>query len=328
MNAKQRRRLNSVLGSIRATPLEASPVLREASEALTKAATEGASSRRKVKGSVKLKATLADGKLDVSIPPQHPSFKVYDVPNYKYTVTSKDGRNIELNTYSRAMEFIGDKVLGVPPILKSYKTASNEELADAMLLSFNGIKKGVSLKVDPEQHNVHKGDLNPDKGYMGWQIHHVDQWYKNPPQQVEADFKAGKITEEQRRQLYRDNLRPNPERLGEYEIAPLPVGKRAFVLLPGGQHELQTPLFNAVHPPTLHPDTGKWKTFGIPQRDKDVKAARDDGESREWYNARFRPPFWKEYYKTEAKTIAVEINRRLATGALSEDDAKKLLSLK
>jgi hypothetical protein len=163
------------------------------------------------------------------------------------------------------------------------------------------------------------------------QIHHVDQWAKDPARIIEADLKGGKITPEQALERYIATVEKRPsipsgkkaeddegndEEGGAYQLKLRPQSEREFVVLAGGMHQGGTPLYLANHPKFYDPDAEKFKPIGIPHV----------GEgSREWFDKDFRKPFWKEYAKVQVTELTRELDRRYKRGEVTREQIETLI---
>ena len=249
--------------------------------------------------------------------PHHSSFQVLKDPKHSYEITH-EGVNVKLNQHKTEMRFLGERVQGVPSPLQHLKKASDEQLLHALADSVHGANKGNA----PEW--TEQGYGKPDvadsliakRGMGVLQIHHVNQWVKDPSGNIEADFAAGHITEAQRQYRHHSQIEKAHDHTAldpKYQLKIAPKGERAFVILPGGIHDFTSPLYKANHPYFLHPDTGKLDRIGIPDK--------GDG-GREWFDSKFRKPFWKEYNLHHAKELATEVDRRIKAGKMIVKDAK------
>jgi hypothetical protein len=151
--------------------------------------------------------------------------------------------------------------------------------------------------------------------YNGMQIHHVNQWSKERFDGVTERLQKGEITLEQAKTEMRGLLKVDTaDKVNGYAINVARKDDRELVILPGGTHDINSPLYLANHPKGVHPDTGKIVKFGIPKT--------GDG-GREWFNG-FRGDFWREYYRRESYIAANEINRRIKEGKITTEEAASL----
>lgn len=302
--------------------------------------------KRSIKGRRKeSEISVTDKGLEIRIAAHDASFRKEADPHFSYDILVKSGRTkgtedhldqtITLNDHKTKMYYKGDVVRGVPDLHKDVSRLSDQELFDSAYTAIQETTKGRAPKWIPETHGsvpdslVGQVNTRGTPNYMGMQIHHNDQWAKNPARQIEADFAAGRITADERRWLYLENLRRSADNANGWEIDVRSQEHREFIILAGGLHQFGTPLFESVHPHMLNPGTGEMEHMSIPKgyggTGKPTAEGRDDGESRAWFDARFRSPFWKEYYKDQASILAVELQKRVASGAISNEAANNFL---
>ena len=273
-------------------------------------------STKRIKNRVEFDSTGATAHLE----PHHPSFSVLTDPKHQFNVRhTPTGNNLVLNEHKTQMNFIGEKVQGVPPPLLKPKKASNAEVLEALAKSVYGAGKKNAPKYDEKGYGIPNVDpsLVARAGYGTLQIHHINQWVKDPARDIEDDFAAGKITEAQRQHRHYSQIEPRPNpgtKESPWQLKLAPQGERAFVVLPGGIHDFTaTKIYHDVHPKFLHPTTGKLEHMSIPT----------DGDGRNYFDRKFRNPFWKQYHLHHANELTKEVNRRIKAGKLDANEAKK-----
>lgn len=254
------------------------------------------------------------------------TFSVEVDSNFRYKV-EHNGKEVLLNDNVITMRFQGEVVKGVPNIVGSLKDTDNETLTQKIALAEVEVKKGRAPIWNVDEHGrivddpelVGKSRAADGIDYRGMQIHHVGQWAKHTPADIEADFKAGKIDATERERRYLDTIEVNKykdeKNTAEYMLKLKPKGEREFVILPGGLHQGGTPLYTANHPYFYDPSKGKFGAIGIPKQ---------GDSSRQWFNSKFRGQFWKEYAKYQLQLLSDEANRRIKSGDLTATEAQTL----
>lgn len=289
---------------------------------------------------------VTDTGIDLKVAPHDPSFRKEPDPDFSYDVLVQPGRvrgaeshhgqTVTLNNHETRMFYNGDVFRGVPPLHADVTNVKDQDLVDSLYTSIQETTKGRAPRWEPEKHGsvpnavVKRNPLDGSPDYMGMQIHHNDQWARDPAREIEADYAAGRITLEERYSRYLDNVRPSVDNSNGWEIAVRPRGEREFVILAGGLHQAGTPLYESVHPPMINPETGEFEHISIPKgyggTGKPTATGREDGESRTWFDARVRSQFWKEYYKDQANILGAELKRRVEAGDITLEKAASLLT--
>jgi hypothetical protein len=238
-----------------------------------------------------------------------------------------------LNRNRSVMIHKGETVLGVPNNVKISRNLNNEqligELATAMRFVENHDK---GLKAPAPYWNANSWGRLPDESRMGKpgqygqaQLHHINQWAKVPLDSIVKKYEAGEISLEEAKAQSRELLRPTPH--GKYEIAAASQKERAYVVLPGGLHDLTSPhYYDLNHPKGIHPDTGEVVKFGLPDKSK---SGSEYGltEGREYHND-VRDSYWGEWHRQNAHAVAGEVNRRLRRGELTPDEFNSIMNNK
>lgn len=249
------------------------------------------------------------------------SFKVGCDDNFEYSV-KHNGEKIVLNQNSTFIEYKGEKIMGVPSFFPKLKEMPNQSLFDnlAKAMSFveNKKKPPPAPQWKPSFHGkIDKSLVRSKKGagdYNGSQIHHDMQWAEKSFLEVETKYIEKQITFEKAKAEMRELLSPDPKSRTGYSIKIADKSQRVLIVLAGGTHDFNSPLYFANHPRGIHPETGRKEKFGIPKT----------GEGgREWFD-KFRPNFWREYYRRESYIAAEEINRRIKTKIISPEEAIKM----
>lgn len=257
-----------------------------------------------------------------------PSYKSGERADYEYKVTHND-KELTLNSNKGYMEVEGELVLGVPDLFPKLQSMENQALFDNMARTMSYVETKPISPPAPQWKPTQHGDIGKEnrnlvrssKGvgdYGGMQIHHVDQWSKDRFDTVTNDLEAKKINLDTAKSRMREMLQPAENVPSGYSIATNPLGQRELVILPGGLHDTNSPLYFANHPVGVHPDTGKLTKFGIPKQGKDAESG-----SREYFD-NFRPKFWREYYKQESRKIQDEINSRFRKGEIDKKTASQM----
>ncbi|MFN6537055.1 MAG: hypothetical protein RM021_011870 [Nostoc sp. EkiNYC01] len=246
-----------------------------------------------------------------------PTFKVRTDKNHQYVV-NKDGVDLVLNRHPKVITYKGETVQGVPSLHPKLAEMSDKALMRA-LIDTKGFVESSEAPPAPQWKQLYHGSVPKqyvaERGYGGMEIHHIDQWAKRRFDEITNDHDNGLITLDEAKDQMRSLLRPNPKEKSGYEIDIKDQDHRKFVVLAAGTHNFTSPLYFQNHPIGLHPDTGLPVQFGIPK-----EGAGGRNEFNTW-----RDGFWREVYKKETFSLLGELNRRVAKGKLSRDDARTLL---
>ncbi len=270
---------------------------------------------------------ISDGRVEIwkgtDTGRQDPSFKVRRDRNFEYKV-KHDGQELSLNNHDKVLLFQGETIKGVPPLYPRLRTMSDQAVFDGLAKTMSHVEsaKSVSPPVPDWKPTLHGGKIDKQyvrstKGagdYNGMQLHHKGQWARRNFDNIYQDVKNGQITmgeakAEMRSLLVEDKTKPQG-----YSIKMQEQRDREFVVLAGGVHDTNSPLYYANHPMGIHPDTGNRIRLGIPQ---------EGVGGRKWMET-FRPAFWKEYYIMETRIAQGEINRRIKAGQITPDQAQKM----
>ena len=104
----------------------------------------------------------------------------------------------------------------------------------------------------------------------------------------------------------------------DWVINPDDRDKRAFVVLPGGLHDISNkPMYNANHPKGIDIDAPDFKL-------RPYRLPKHGDSGREWHSSTFRPGSWLEIYRRESYVILGEINRRITRGEMTSQDAQNM----
>jgi hypothetical protein len=172
--------------------------------------------------------------------------------------------------------------------------------------------------------NVDKSLLK--NGYGKMQQHHIHQWARIPLENIVEDYESGKISLDEAKArtkaiLSRESKKTKSGKLVEdWVLTPADKDQRAFVVLPGGLHDISNkPMYYANHPKGIDVDASDFKlrSYRFPQYG-------DSG--RDWYSNVFRPGSWLEIYRRESYVLLGELNRRISRGELSPQEAQTLFT--
>ena len=105
-----------------------------------------------------------------------------------------DGKDVLLNDNVITMRYGGEVVKGVPNIVASYRDTDNTTLVEKIALAEVEVKKGRAPTWNVDEHGRIVGDSelvgkSTEAGgtdYRGMQIHHVGQWAKHTPSEIES----------------------------------------------------------------------------------------------------------------------------------------------
>lgn len=245
-----------------------------------------------------------------------------------YGVDMPDGTHVVLNNIPQVATYKGERIRGVPSTNQYLRQHSNEELmkklAQQMGYAESWDKKAVPAPApywDSNKYGKVPDHLKPDKGYGNMELHHVNQWYKHDVSKMKQDLASGAITPDEAKRLMRENLRENEKHSKGWEIAPAAQSQREYIVLAAGAHNATAgkKLYRENHPMGLHPETLKEMEFGIPDKNKGSNFGVIDGRQ---YHDGIRNGFWSEYSRRQALILNGELNRRLAKGEITKEEAQ------
>ena len=261
------------------------------------------------------------------------NFKVKSEKGFKYGV-EYEGRAVVLNQSQTMIEFEGERVHGVVSDHTKLRDFDNQRVVSRMLTAMQYVEDYTDRKTKPPAikwvetyHGKIDKDvllLNGKDGlYGGVEIHHMDQWslrrFDDITNKLKYNektklFEDGAISVEEAKKQMSDLVEwvydktPSGKTEWQWRIKLAPQDQRELVLLPAGAHNATSKkLYSLLHPPGVHPDTGKKAEFGIP--------ISSDPNGRDWFNG-WNARFWREYYRREAYIMRQEVNRRLKKGEL------------
>jgi hypothetical protein len=158
------------------------------------------------------------------------------------------------------------------------------------------------------------------------QQHHIHQWARIPLENIVKDYESGKISLDEAKTrtkaiLSRESKKTKSSKLVEdWVLTPADKDQRAFVVLPGGLHDISNkPMYYANDPKGIDVDASDFKlrSYRLPQYG-------DSG--RDWDSNVFRPGSWLEIYRRESYVLLGELNRRISRGELSPQEAQTLFT--
>lgn len=250
-------------------------------------------------------------------------WKVKEEKNYRYEV-EVEGQTLVLNKSTKSAEFEGERIHGIVSEHTKLREIEDHVLFNRFAESVAHVENFVKGKINPPApqwtplyHGAIDKQYLASSGYGGVEIHHIHQWAKHSFNEITGKlryneqtkkYEDGEITLDEAKRRQRELLRQDPEEGWVIDLAK--VGQRDLVMLPKGTHIGK--LFDANHPPGINFDTNKAVTYGIPEK----------GEGgRDWFNA-WKYRFWTQYYRQESFILLGEVNRRMAEGQMSEEQAK------
>ncbi len=266
--------------------------------------------------------TIWDGKPELA--KAQGGFKTRKVKDFEYSV-EVDGKQVVLNRNTNMHEYMGDRIYGMPSLTPRLAAMTPVQLADGLAKYMTKVETNDSTVPDwlPTYHGkVDKGLVT--KGYGKMQQHHVHQWAKVPLDTVVKDYESGKITlDEAKAQtqaiLSRETKKTKSgKNIEDWVITPADKDQRSFVVLPGGLHDISNrKMYLANHPTGIDVDASEFKlrSYRLPE-------FGDSG--RRWHSDTFRPGSWVEIYRRESYVLLGELNRRVAKGEVSHQEAQKL----
>ncbi|MEH2280623.1 MAG: hypothetical protein V7K90_04655 [Nostoc sp.] len=266
--------------------------------------------------------TIWDGKPELA--KTQGGFKTRKVKDFEYSV-EVDGKQVILNRNTNMHEYLGDRIYGMPSLSPRLASMTPVQLADGLAKYMTRVETKDSTVPDwlPTYHGkVDKGLLK--NGYGKMQQHHVHQWAKVPLYTVVKDYESGKITLDEAKArtqsiLSRETKKTKSGRTVEdWVLNPADKDQRSFVVLPGGLHDISNrKMYLANHPMGIDVDASEFKlrSYRLPE-------FGDSG--RRWHSDTFRPGSWTEIYRRESYVILGELNRRVAKGEVTPQEAQKL----
>ncbi|MDZ8066100.1 MAG: hypothetical protein RMY64_10755 [Nostoc sp. DedQUE08] len=251
-------------------------------------------------------------------------FKTRKVKDFEYSV-EVDGKQVVLNRNTNMHEYLGDRIYGVPSLSPRLASMTPVQLADGLAKYMTKVETKDSSVPDwlPTYHGRVDKTLTP-KGYGKMQQHHVHQWAKVPLDTVVKDYESGKITLDEAKArtqaiLSRETKKTKSGRTVEdWVLNPADKDQRSFVVLPGGLHDISNKkMYLTNHPKGIDVDASEFKlrSYRLPE-------FGDSG--RRWHSDTFRPGSWIEIYRRESYVILGELNRRVAKGEVTHQEAQKL----
>ena len=273
-------------------------------------------------GMIRIKGTKVDpfagnpaiGKMD-------PEFKVSLTRGFEYRVKGPDGE-VRLNNNPTTYRYKGKTIYGVPTSFRVLRDQSTETLV-------NRLVEHTSYAVDRKEPRAPQwaarahGSIDKHYLYKGTygstQLHHIDQHYRPEVVKAMRDYEAGKLSKEQAQAAVAKGTRvvKTPSGRDGLEIVLAEKDQRAYVCLPGNAHDCRAPLYAALHPRVLHPETGKLVRPGIP---------KEGPGGRKEFTTQIRPGVWREHYKRESYALAKELSRRLKDGLTTPDALENLIA--
>lgn len=268
-----------------------------------------------------------------------PTFKVRVDKQYEYSV-QYEGKTVVLNRNRNVFEFQGEVVRGVPSLHPHLREMKDEDLFKAMAstMTMAESSKPSAPKWDSGIHGqvqgIDKWRYGDKENYYGeMQVHHVGQWTKIDIKKYNDDVRSGKLSVEDAKKIYDDNVfvekvKKKDKATGatvlkdKNSIQVAKPGDREFVMLAAGVHDTNSSLFAANHNSRMvnpyHPQL-KTAQIGIPEKGKEAETG-----SRQWFDTKWKPKFWKEVYRRESYVLRGEIQRRIDKGLLPLSEAKKI----
>lgn len=285
---------------------------------------------------------VVDGKVEIwqgqeNLAKHTGGFKVRKEKNFEYGV-EYEGKPVVLNRSQTVMEFEGERIYGVVSDHTKLRDFDNQKVMDRLLKSMQYVEDFTDRKTKPpaiDWVETYHGKIDKDVlllngkdgKYGGVEIHHMDQWALTRFDEITGKLKYNKKTnsyedgeitvEEAKRQMsdlveWVHDKTPSGKWDWQWRIKLASQDQRKLVMLPAGAHNATSKkLYSLLHPPGVHPDTGKKAEFGIPI------ASNEYG--RDWFNG-WNARFWNEYYRREAYIMRRELNRRIASGDMKLED--------
>ncbi|MEH2259080.1 hypothetical protein [Nostoc sp.] len=272
-----------------------------------------------VKGDI---LTIWDGKPELA--KAQGGFKTRKVKGYEYSV-EVDGKQVVLNRNTNMHEYIGDRIYGMPSLTPRLAAMTPVQLADGLAKYMTKVETKDSTVPDwlPTYHGKVDKPL-VTKGYGKMQQHHIHQWAKVPLDTIVKDYESGKITLDEAKArtqaiLSRETKKTKSGKtIEDWVITPTEKDRRSFVVLPGGLHDISNrKMYLANHPTGIDVDASEFKlrSYRLPE-------FGDSG--RRWHSDTFRPGSWVEIYRRESYVLLGELNRRVAKGEVTPQEAQKL----
>ena len=238
-----------------------------------------------------------------------------------------------LNRNKGVMIHKGETVLGVPDNVRYNRNLGNDQLIGELATTMRYVENhDAGVKAPAPYWHKHTWGAVDDESKMGKpgnygqaQLHHINQWAKTPLDSINKRYESGEITLEQAKAEMRDNLNVTPK--GTYELKAADRAERAYVVLPGGLHDLTSPYYYDLnHPKGIHPDTGELTKFGLPDYGK-TGSEYGLTVGREYHNG-VRDSYWGEWHRQNAHAIVGEVNRRIRKGELTPEEFNTIMELK
>ncbi|MEH2183046.1 hypothetical protein [Nostoc sp.] len=266
--------------------------------------------------------TIWDGKPELA--KAQGGFKTRKVKGYEYSV-EVDGKQAVLNRNTNMHEYMGDRIYGMPSLTPRLAAMTPVQLADGLAKYMTKVETNDSTVPDwlPTYHGKVDKSL-VTKGYGKMQQHHIHQWAKVPLDTIVKDYESGKITLDEAKArtqaiLSRETKKTKSGRTVEdWVLTPADKEHRAFVVLPGALHDISNrKMYLANHPTGIDVDATEFKlrSYRLPE-------FGDSG--RRWHSDTFRPGSWVEIYRRESYVLLGELNRRVAKGELTHQEAQRL----
>ncbi|MDZ8090455.1 MAG: hypothetical protein RMZ42_00680 [Nostoc sp. DedQUE05] len=266
--------------------------------------------------------TIWDGKPELA--KAQGGFKTKKVKGYEYSV-EVDGKQVVLNRNTNMHEYMGDRIYGMPSLTPRLAAMTPVQLADGLAKYMTKVETNDSTVPDwlPTYHGkVDKALVT--KGYGKMQQHHIHQWAKVPLDTIVKDYESGKITLDEAKArtqaiLSRETIKKKSgKEKVDWVLTPADKDHRAFVVLPGGLHDVTNkPMYLANHPMGIDLDASDYKL-------RPYRLPKYGDSGRDWHSDTFRPGSWVEIYRRESYVLLGELNRRVAKGEVTHQEAQKL----
>ncbi|ADI63299.1 hypothetical protein [Trichormus azollae] len=171
-------------------------------------------------------------------------FNTRTVKNFEYAV-EVNGQRVVLNRQTKMHEYLGDRIYGMPSLNTRLASMTPTQLADGLAKYMTRVDAKDTTVPDwlPTFHGkVDKSLLK--NGYGKMQQHHIHQWARIPLENIVKDYESGKISLDEAKArtkaiLSRESKKTKSGKLVEdWVLTPADKDQRAFVVLPGGLHDI------------------------------------------------------------------------------------------